>query len=77
MNPNLENNDGRPETGADLDDQLQRAGVKDCLLFEEAVFEILVEDFPGRLRSSLNEEETWKLHRAASSRVFAEKYDGL
>ena len=48
----------------------------DYLLFEEAVFEILREDFPGRLRSSLNEEETWKLHQAASLRV-AEKHAGF
>jgi hypothetical protein len=59
MNP-IGNNDGRPETDADL--------------FEKAVFKILAEDFPGRLRSSLNEEETWKLHRAASYRVFCEFY---
>jgi hypothetical protein len=41
----------------------------DYRLFEEALWEIMAESFPYRDRSTLDEEETWRLHEDASRRV--------
>ena len=41
----------------------------DYLLFEEALLEILIENFPDRSRWDLAEADTWRLHELAQQRV--------